>query len=393
MKSSFPVVLLVFGTLYAAYGTESPFLPSFLGERGLSPGEIGIVLAAGRLVRLGTAPLAGHLADRHDATRPILGMAAAAAGLVSFGYLAGYGFWPILLVGMAHSVAAAALAPLADALALRVAAREKTFAYGWVRGAGSGAFILGTLLSGQLVAQAGLTSIIASSGILFLAMALAAIRLPVVPRGTIDPTLRSAGIASLLADPLFRRVLLVAALVIGSHALHDGFAVIRWREAGLAPGTIGLLWSEAVASEVVVFVLVGPWLLKRLDAPRAALLAAAAGVARWSVMALTTSVPILALSQLTHGLTFAFLHLAIMRLIAEIVPEHLTATGLTLYGTGIGIASVLLTLASGALYAHLGADAFWVMAVLCLAAMPVAMTLGSPALRSPTLRRSASDGA
>lgn len=383
MKSSFPAFLLLFGTLYAAYGTESPFLPSFLGERGLSPGEIGIVLAAGRLVRLGAAPLAGHLADRHDATKPLLGMAGAAAGLVSFAYLAGHGFWPILVVGMAHSVATAALAPLADALALRAAAREKTFSYGWVRGAGSGAFILGTLLSGQLVAQAGLTSIIVSSGILFLTMAFAAIRLPAVPRGAVDSTLRSAGIASLLVDPVFRRVLLVAALVIGSHALHDGFAVIRWREAGLAPGTIGLLWSAAVASEVVVFVLVGPWLLKRLDAPQAALLAAAAGVARWSVMALTTSVPILALSQLTHGLTFAFLHLAIMRLLAEIVPEQLTATGLTLYGTGLGIASVLLILASGALFAHLGAGAFWVMAVLCLAAMPVAMTLRSPTLRSP----------
>jgi len=32
--------------------------------------------------------------------------------------------------------------------------------------------------------------------------------------------------------------------------MHDGFAMIRWRAAGIAPGTAGLLWSEAVAAEV-----------------------------------------------------------------------------------------------------------------------------------------------
>ena len=63
--------------------------------------------------------------------------------------------------------------------------------------------------------------------------------------------------------PAFRRVVLVAALVLGSHALHDGFAMIRWNGAGLGPGTAGLLWSEVVAAEVVVFFLVGRPLLDR----------------------------------------------------------------------------------------------------------------------------------
>jgi len=34
---------------------------------------------------------------------------------------------------------------------------------------------------------------------------------------------------------------LVAALILGSHALHDGFAMIRWRAAGIEAGTAGLL--------------------------------------------------------------------------------------------------------------------------------------------------------
>jgi MFS transporter, PPP family, 3-phenylpropionic acid transporter len=56
--------------------------------------------------------------------------------------------------------------------------------------------------------------------------------------------------------------------------------------------------------------------------------------------------------QPLHGLTFALLHLANMRVLAETVPPRLAATALTLYGTvGVGAAVALLTLVSGSLYA------------------------------------------
>jgi len=377
LSGSFPAFVLLQSTLYAAYGSESPFLPSFFAERGLSAGEIGGVLAAGTLMRLAAGPVAGHLADRYDATRAVLGIAAAAAGMISFAYLLGHGFWSLLAISMAHATAIAALAPLADALALGAAEREGSFSYGWVRGAGSAAFVLGTLASGLLVAQAGLASIIVSSGLLFVVMSLAATRVPVVPAREDRRSLELDGIRALLGLPLFRRMLLVAALVIGSHALNDAFAVIRWREAGIGPGTISLLWSEAVASEVLVFVLIGPWLLSRLGTAQAAMLAAVFGVIRWSILATTTAIPLLVASQLTHGLTFALLHLANMRLIAEIVPERLAATAQTLYGTlGLGIASAVLTGTAGLLYAGFGAQAFWAMAALCALALPLAAGLG-----------------
>lgn len=55
-------------------------------------------------------------------------------------------------------------------------------------------------------------------------------------------------------------------------------------------------------------------------------LAAGAGVLRWVVMAATADVLALALVQPLHGLTFAALHLACMRLLAAIVPRRLAAT-------------------------------------------------------------------
>ena len=180
--------------------------------------------------------------------------------------------------------------------------------------------------------------------------------------------------------PLFRRVLLVAALVIGSHALHEAFAVIRWRAAGLGPGTVSLLWSLAVLSEVVVFVLCGSWLMERLGTAGAAMLAAGAGILRWAILATTVAVPMLAIGQALHGFTFALLHLANMRLLADLVPARGAATAQTLYATlGLGLANTVLTGLSGWLYGRFGADAFWSMAALCGVALPLAAGLRRPA--------------
>jgi MFS transporter, PPP family, 3-phenylpropionic acid transporter len=168
-------------------------------------------------------------------------------------------------------------------------------------------------------------------------------------------------------------VVLVAALILGSHAMHDSFAVIRWGAAGIGPGAAGLLWSQSVAAEVVVFFIIGRPLLDRLGAAGAATLAAAAGMVRWSVEAQTAWLPVMVAIQPLHGLTFALLRLANMQVLAETVPPRLAATALTLYGTvGVGAAVALLTLVSGSLYANFGAQGFWVMAALCAAALPLA---------------------
>ena len=261
---------------------------------------------------------------------------------------------------------------------------RKAFAYGWVRGAGSAAFIAGSLLSGQAIAHFDLTVIVVLQAGLFAIAALFALRVPQVPLPPPDEDLAARarggarGIGLLLAIPLYRRIVLVAALVFGSHAMHDSFAVIRWRDAGIGSETISVLWSESVAAEVVVFFVIGRSIMERIGPARAAALCAAAGLVRWIVMAQSVWVPALALVQPLHGLTFALLHLTCMRLLSHIVPPGLSATALTLYGTlGAGVSSVLLTLASGPLYGRFGAEGFWAMAALCALAIPLALTLKS----------------
>jgi len=90
------------------------------------------------------------------------------------------------------------------------------------------------------------------------------------------------------------------------------------------------------------------------------------------VVPFTTSPVLLGFVQPLHGLTFALLHLACMRLIVQVVPIRLAATAQSIYGTlCVGLATALLTL-------RMGGHAFLVMAGLCLLALPMCAGLRFP---------------
>jgi len=364
--------------LYLAFGTSSPFLPSLFESRGIKPEQLGVIFATATATRLLAAPIAARLADRFGALRFVLAACAIAAAAATLGYLPASQFQIVLIVGVLQAAALAPTTNLADALAL-AASKAKThsgFEYGWVRGAGSAAFIVGSIVAGAAISGYGLATIVWLQAALLVAVPWAVGR---VPAAAASPKAANSqprvGVLALARSPVFRRVVLFAALVLGSHAMHDTFAMIRWRAAGIPPWETSLLWSLAVAAEVVVFFLIGPRLLDVLTAPGCLVLAALCGAVRWGVTALSANVLAVALTQPLHGITFALLHLAAMQLIARVVPQQLAATAQAVYGTvGIGLATASLMLLSGWLYARLGPTAFLAMSLLCLGALP--LTLG-----------------
>jgi len=281
----------------------------------------------------------------------------------------------------------APLAPLSDALALswsryRLRNESGPFEYGWVRGVGSAAFIAGVLLVGQVASRWGLASILWLTAAGLLAAAVSARFAPDLASGEAStnsqPNVSGSDWHFLLRQPAFVRMALAAALILGSHAMHDAFAIIRWENAGISPAVSSVLWSESVGAEVLVFLLIGPWLLNVLGRTGALALGAAAAVVRWAVMAQTANVAMLAAIESLHGLTFALSHLACMRIIADTIPSRLAGTAQAFYGTVcIGGTTALLTLMSGWLFADLGARAFWVMAFLCALSLPIIWSLQS----------------
>ena len=379
MRISAPIAyILLYAALYAAFGVASPFWPRFFETRALSPQEIGIVLAAGMFTRLFAGPLVGMFADQAGALRLALAICAALAAASAAALLWAHSFALLLFITIIQAASLAPTTSLADALSVNAARPQMAgneFEYGWIRGSASLAFIFGTLTVGQLISRTDVTPIVWMN-LLFLLLAAASTALlpPVVRRTWARNGGRSliGELGELLQIYRFRMLILVSSSIYGSHAMHDGFAVVWWSAAGIEPSTISLLWSEAVATEVVVFFVIGPALLDRFGARGAAALAAAAGIVRWAVAGMTTSVLALSIIQPLHGFTFALLHLAAMRIMQMLVPARLAATGQSVYAFGAGCSTAALTLLSGTLYAKFGGVAFLPMSILCALALPLA---------------------
>ncbi|MDB5413530.1 MAG: transporter [Rubritepida sp.] len=351
---------LIFGAQFLGFGAMMPFLPAILADGGLTSGQVGAVMAAGSLVRLIAAPLGGRLADRAGDVRRVLAAASLIAAACAAGYGLAAGLALLLAVQVLHSIAVAPVVPLSDALAVG-AVRAGNFDYARVRAAGSITYIFGAVLAGQAVGWGGprMAAWILSAAMVVTAFA--ALQLPATPHEA-----KHAATGSLwapLREPAFRRILPIAALIQGSHAVYYAFSTLHWRAAGLSTGLIGVLWGLGVVSEVLLF-LYGRHFADRMGVRGLALLAAAAGVLRWSVTAATSDPAVLVAIQLLHGATFGAMHLATMRALLGL-PHGLSARAQTLVASGVGASMGALMWTSGALYAWTGGTAFFAMALLC----------------------------
>ena len=129
---------------------QLPFLPVWLAAKGLDADMIGIVLAIPMIVRVFAIPLATRHADRHDALRMAIVIAAAGA-VVGYGVVGlAQGAVAIVAAFVFASMFYTPIMPLADAYALRGLARVGR-AYGPVRMWGSAAFIAGSFGAGVLL--------------------------------------------------------------------------------------------------------------------------------------------------------------------------------------------------------------------------------------------------
>ncbi|WP_421990730.1 MFS transporter [Roseococcus sp.] len=359
---------LIYGAQFLGIGAMTPFLPAILAEGGLTAGQVGGVMAAGSVMKLMAAPAGGRIADGAGDVRVILAIAAvvAAAAAMGFGLVAGLAL--LLAVQVVHAIAVAPVVPLTDALAVG-AVRNHGFDYARVRASGSITYIIGAVLAGQAVALGGprmaawilAAALIATAGL--------ALRLPDGRR----PGAKAKGsLWAPLREPGFVRILVITALIQGSHALYYAFSTIHWQRAGLGTGLIGALWGFAVVSEVLLF-LYGRGFVLRLGVRGLVMLAAAAGVLRWCVFAVTTEPTVLLPVQILHGATFGAMHLATMQALLGL-PATVGARAQTLVASAVSATSGALMWGSGLLYAATGGHAFFAMAGLC--ALGFALGLG-----------------
>jgi len=353
------------GAFFAANAINA-FMPLWFADRGLSAGAIGQVLGAAALLRVLAGPGWGTAADRLGRRRPVLFVAAAVASGLGLSYVAASGFLPLLLIAAGQGVAASAIGPLADSLALALA-REGRIEYGPVRAVGSATFMIATAVAGWLLGRVGswLVPWLQAAG--YGAATMLVGFLPEAARPP-APARAFAGLM-LFRNPAFRLAVGCTALIQGAHAAYYGFAALFWRSQGISDTVIGLLIAEGIIAEILLFTR-GGRLVERLGPAGLTACAAAASVVRWTVTAVGPPLPVLAVVQILHAATFAMQHLSAMLLLGRFVPAERAATGQALHAAlGYGAPSGLMMMASGWLYARYGGLVFLAMAAMGGAAL------------------------
>jgi PPP family 3-phenylpropionic acid transporter len=99
-------------------------------------------------------------------------------------------------------------------------------------------------------------------------------------------------------------------------------------------------------------------------------LGGAAGILRWSLMGMASSLPSVAALQILHALTFGASHLGAMHFLSRTVPLSAAATAQSLYAAvSSGLGSGLVMVVAGTLYAAYDEGAYLFMALLSAAGL------------------------
>ncbi|MEG7471890.1 3-phenylpropionate MFS transporter [Serratia marcescens] len=360
---------LSYFTYFFSYGIFLPFWGVWLKGEGIAPETIGMLLGAGLVARfLGSLLIAPRVKDPSHLVSALRLLALLTLSF-AVGFCFGNGWGWLMLVIAGFNLFFSPLVPLTDALAATWQ-KQIRMDYGRVRLWGSLAFVIGSALTGQLVAVWGHNAILYSLIFSVLAMLLGMLLKPsVMPQG--EARARSGterSLWALLKEGPGWRFLLCVTLLQGAHAGYYSFGSIYWQEAGYSASTIGYLWSLGVVAEVIIFASSNV-LFRRWNARNLLLLSACCGVLRWSLMAYSTELGWLLLIQILHCGTFTVCHLAAMRFIAARQGQEVIQLQAVYSALAMGGGIAVMTVIAGFLFEHWQGGVFWVMAAVAVPAL------------------------
>lgn len=350
-------------TIFFVIGAMMPFWPVWLQAHHMSGIEIGLLMAIPILGKVIFSPLFASLGDRLGERKRLLLFFLAC----SFFIFAGFGFLNsftgFLVISILFGISWAPVMSFGDNITL-LSIRSSSLQYGRLRLWGSLSFILMSFGFGwilefsqeELIYWVILTSIALT---LLASLSLPDIRIPPLGR-------QSQPVRKLLKERSFQVFMVSVALIHGSHALYYGFATLHWRSLGYSDGLIGLLWAIGVAAEVVFFIF-GARIANHFPPSRLLISAGLCACLRWVLLSTNPDLPVLMIIQTFHAFTFGAMHLGAMTFITRTVSLDLSASAQSLYGAAaFGLGTGVTMLFTGLFYETLGAQAFFLMALMAL---------------------------
>ena len=330
------VLFVLFGIVVAAF---FPFVALFLSNKGLSAGDIGVVLALMAVARIAVNPFWGHLADTKLGRRRALRIGSFGAALAGFAL---FGTDGLVAIGIAAAVFAAfqaATGPNIDAIVLAHLGDERMHDYGRIRAWESLSYAATCLGLGVLLEQVG----VRWSMIAFAVASLAV----VVWAGFVEhdrPERTHEGGRLGTVGALFREaprfwIFLVALVLLwtGFNAAWN-FIGLKIESGGGGPLLVGIGTGLGGLIEVPTMRLSSP-LSQRVGLRGAFLLGSAFYAVGFLLWGLIESPRVVSVLTVFEGLGFALLFTTSVVAIGRMVPPSLYSTGQSvsmMVGFGLG---------------------------------------------------------
>lgn len=330
------VLFVLFGVVVAAF---FPFVALFLSDKGLTAGDIGVVLALMAVARIVVNPAWGHLADTRLGRRRALRIGSFGAAVAAVALFATDGFVAIAVAGAVFAAFQAATGPNIDAIVLDHLGDERMHDYGRIRAWESLSYAATCLALGVLLEQVG----VRWSMIVFAAASLAVVAWAAfVRRDRPERTHMSGRLGTVGA--LFREaprfwIFLVALVLLwtGFNAAWN-FIALKIESGGGGPLLVGLGTALGGVIEVPTMRFSSP-LSQRIGLRGAFLLGSGFYAVGFMLWGLIDSPRIVSFLTVFEGLGFALLFTTSVVAIGRMVPPSLYSTGQSvsmMVGFGLG---------------------------------------------------------
>jgi MFS transporter, PPP family, 3-phenylpropionic acid transporter len=318
--------------LYGTLGCYLVFFGPYLRGIGFSGEQLGLIVMAGQIAGLISTLVWAAIADRLQAASRALRWCSLLASVSIL--LLPWARTPLQVgaVLVVHNLAAPALMPLSDAVAVE-----------WLQRRGAGSYsrtrLFGTV-GGVLLVQ-GLGSLLSSRGeqpgdlatplwivACVVAFTIVAQMLPFAPPSAPPPELRD--VRSLGKDSRLRLLLLVCLVHWLCYTPYDLLFGIYLRDQGLPSSFNGLGLAGGPVAEILVLAAF-PVLERRLRVGSLLALIFAGTALRWALLSGATTAWAIAGLQFLHGAMSGLFWATVVKAMSDIVPSRLRATGYALF--------------------------------------------------------------
>ncbi|WP_456275356.1 MFS transporter [Bacillus sp. AK128] len=334
------------------------FLSLFLIEKGMTPSQIGWILAIGPIASLISEPIAGYLSDKYKSVKKVILFSA--IGMFVSGIIF-FQFDQFLLFAIFAYFLFFFMAPigaLGESLAQKTA-NQLGVPFGSLRMWGSLGFAISSVVTGYVLNYLGVENIMIPF-LFFTAIVLLTSWWLQDVKGS-DKPVQLLDAFKLLKDARFITFLLVALTITIAHRANDVYLSLFIKELGGDETLIGWAWFVGVSIEVFVFAISHLWFRKFHELTFIMIAALLYGI-RFIGMSFASSPIEIFIYQPLHGIIFAIFFTASFSYVTKIVPEQLQSTGhVLLVSVFFGYSGIIGALAGGSIMEDYGIHTLYLL--------------------------------